>query len=268
MVRRSSNRKPRRRAGGKRVARKSKRSSKATQFAMIKETIQFKDLAPNTANQLIFNLSQFVRAGELAKNFRWYKAAKVEWQIEPFYNLYIDNGGTTPLDTMPYIYNVMDRTQNSLGYNLADMQSTGAKPQKLISKKTYTFTPNWCSPGLATLTLDRDVTPQVVRGGTSQGLKAQYSYLACPDTVNQAPDIPGFLAPASSQTLAVNGEMEVINANAATYNGMDIWIEQANDQGNPAVARCCATVTWMFKDPKYNGFVREPNPVEPKLLAN
>lgn len=257
---RASVKKPRRRMAGKRVARK-RAGKPATQYATIKETIEFKDLAPNTAYSLLFNLSQFSRASALAKNFRFYKAMKVEWALEPLYNIYYDNATG---DTVPYLYKVMDRTQDTLGITLQDIQGMGAKPIKLVSKKTFTFTPNWCSGGLTTY-VNNEASGAIARL-THQGMRAEYSYLASPNDSNLAPDVPQYLVPADTAIPAPASGMNAINTNQVTYNGMDLWIDQSISAGNPLIARCTATVTWSFKDAKFSEFVRDPAPLEPKVL--
>jgi len=261
MVRRArkSTRRPRRRAAGKRVARKSKRSS-TSQYATIKETIEFADLTPNSSNKLAFNLSQFTRASALAPNFRWYKAAKVEWSLEPLYNTFTDGVGT---DSVPFLYQVMNRTQDSLNINLHDIQGMGAKPIKLTGKKVKSYVPNWCSSGLTTYTVNPST--QAMTGMTAQGLRAQYSYLATPQDYNLAPDIPQSMVPIDPRNPVPAGSgMNTISVNQVLYNGHYVWIDQYLSGGTDAVCRCTATVTWHFKDPKYNAFVRDPVPIQPK----
>lgn len=258
--RRGGKRVAKRRVGRKSVGKKGRSSSR--QYATIQETIEFKDIAPNTATSLVFNLSQFSRAMALAKNFRWYKAVKVEWAIEPLYNIYYDN---TTGDTVPYLYSVMDRTQDTLGITLADIQGMGSKPVKLINKKVFSFVPNWCSPGLTTYQSNET---GAITGLNQQGLKAQYSYLCAPNDANRAPNIPEYMLPIDTRDpVPVNSGMNAVNTNQVTYNGMDLWIDQAISQGNPLIARCTATVTWAFKDAKYSEFVRDPVAVEPKVVA-
>ena len=242
----------------KRPAKKLRKSKSVAQYATIQETIKFEDLTSSTNLALVFNLSQFARASELARNFRWYKAAKVSWTLEPLFNSFIDTSATT--DTIPYLYKLMDRTQDNLSMTLADFQASGAKPSKLTSKKVLTYVPNWCSPGLTSY-LSTPTNP--LSGINSQGLKAEFAYLASPDDSNLAADIPQYMTPLDTRdpTIPTNTAMVAINVNQVTYNGMDIYIDQATNQGEPIVARLIATVTWLFKDPKFHGFVRESQQV-------
>jgi len=262
MVRRAvKSRKPRRRVAGKRVARKGKKGSKVTQYATITETIALPTLSPNVTVAYGFNLSQFRRASVLAPSFKWYKAAKVTYTMEPLYNTFQD-GVTGNEVSAPYLYQLMNRTQDSRPKSLVDLQACGVKPQKFTSKKVITYTPNWCSPGLTTFTKTLD---GVFTGGTNQGLKAQYSYLACPDDSNKAPDIGQGIVPLDPRALdlTVQTGMYTINANQVEYNGHLIYLDQLVPTGDDQpCCRIVATVTWLFKDPNFSAFIRDPEPVK------
>jgi len=232
-----------RRAGkrkSKRPARKGGVRSDRGQMATIRETVEFNDIIGNTGYNLNFNLSQFRRASALAPNFKWYKAVSVEWTLEPLFNTFQDGVGSS---SMPYLYETMNRTQDSTGINLQDMQAMGSKPKKLTNKHVTKYTPNWCSPGLGT-------EPFPLNNITNFGLKAQYSYLASPDTnlglnnpsiikVDQAPGAPAV-------------DPSAITANMVIYNGHTIWVDQDIDaQVDIACARVVCNVVWHFKDPHY-----------------
>jgi len=167
---------------------------------------------------------------------------------------------------MPYLYKIMDRTQDALNMTLGDIQGTGAKPIKLTSKKVFKFVPNWCSSGLTTYTIG-NLPNQGLVGSTSMGLRAQYAWLATPNNSSLAPNIGYGLVPIDTRD-PVSGQqtgMNTINCNQVCYNGMDVYIDQNINVGNPTVARLIATVTWQFKDPKFNAFVRDPPPLEPPV---
>jgi len=254
---------PRRRPARKAPARKRVgKKPTAKQYATIQETVEYADMTSGINLALAFRLNQFDRASKLATNFRWYKASKVVWSLEPLYNSYEDNGG----DTVPYLYKIMDRTQDNLSMNLLDFQASGCKPMKLTSKKTFSFTPNWCSAGLTTFT--ENPTGGIINM-TSQGLKAQYAWLAAPHSQGGGlPDtLPDYIGPLDPRTtpLPANSGMNSVSTNAVLYNGMDIIIDQAHNLGRDEVCRIVATVTWQFKDPKHNGYVREyVEPIKPK----
>lgn len=211
------------------------------QQATIKETVEFTDLNPNLGYNFNFNLSQFARASALAPNFKFYKAKSVEWTIEALYNTFQD--GTTGGEvTIPYLYMTMNRTQDSTGINLQDIQAMGAKPQKLVGKKTIKYVPNWCSPGLIAANIGQGQLAQV-------GLQKQFAYLACPDTnlgLNQQQGFAPSTAPLQFPTNSA------VLANTVVYNGHTIWCDQEVPTGVlQAVARVTCTVVWHFKDPHY-----------------
>lgn len=78
----------------------------------------------------------------------------------------------------------MNRTQDTIGISLQDLQAMGAKPQKMTSKKVIAYRPNWCSPGLIGVENDN---AQYVRQVKQYGMKPQYAWLACPNTYS--PDV-------------------------------------------------------------------------------
>jgi hypothetical protein len=253
-VRRKVARKPKRKVAPRRKARVPRGINDAGQMATIKETVAFTDLDPNLGYNFNFNLSQFRRASQLAPNFKWYKPLSVEWTIEPLYNTFQD--GTTGTEvTVPYMYMTMNRTQDQTGIALADIQAMGAKPQKLVGKKTIKYKPNWCSPGLNTYANQVFNTPTgtataIIRL-TNLGLKAQYSYVACPDTVSATnlQNVPSYIVPTSPPGFGQDGT-NAVNANQVIFNGHTIWIDQEVPTGTlQPVARVVATVTWHFKDP-------------------
>jgi len=248
-VRRARN--PRRRAA-RRPARKGRKSggiaSDRGQMATIKETVEFTDLNPNLGYNFNFNLSQFRRASALAPNFKWYKAVSVEWIVEALYNTFQD--GTTGSEvTMPYYYQTMNRTQDTTGINLQDIQAMGAKPKKLTGKVITKYTPNWCSPGLSTYA--NNVPPTAIARLTQLGLKAQYSYLACPDTDLAELNNPSYIVPVLPTGTGQDG-MNAVNTNQVIYNGHTIFVDQSVPTGVlQPVARVVCNVTWHFKDPHY-----------------
>jgi len=248
-----------RRVARRRVARKGRKVRRSRvprsvgmfndrgQLARIKETVEFTDLNPNLGYNFNFNLSQFRRASNLAPNFKFYKASLVEWTIEPLYNTFQD--GTTGGEiTIPYVYMTMNRTQDSTGIQLADIQAMGAKPKKLTTKMVIKYKPNWCSPGLGALIKNQQA--QIV-GSTNYGVKAQYSYLASPDT-NPGLNTAQFQDPAVAPSAAFPNYpvMNQNNVNQVVYNGHTVWVDQEIPTGTlQAVARVTCTVNWEFKDP-------------------
>jgi len=243
---------------GNRKGRSSGMFNDAGQTARIKETVEFTDINPGLGYDFVFNLSQFRRASALAPNFKWYKATSVEWTIEPLYNTFQD--GTTGAEvSVPYMYMTMNRTQDSLLLGLADLQGMGAKPKKLVAKTVIKYKPNWCSPGLQQLA--RFVDPQSPTGYTlaevdSAGLKAQYSYLQCPNKDSQIDNNPQFSVPIIAPSTTYPPGLSVVQAailtNQVVYNGHTLYVDQKVPTGLlQPVARITCTVHWHFKGPHF-----------------
>lgn len=223
------------------------------QMARIKETVAYVDVVPNTGYNFNFNLSQYRRAMQLAPNFKWYKPTKVEWSIEPLYNTFQDGNAGTEI-TVPYLYVTMNRTQDTSGLSLEDIQAMGAKPQKLVSKKVIKYTPNWCVPGLTTYATQAVMaspsgTANALIRQTHTGMKATYDWVASPVQLPadaQDPNVPSYIVPALPFGTGQDG-MNAVNASQVIYNGHTIWIEQLGS--TQRCARVTATVHWSFKDP-------------------
>lgn len=233
--------KPRRRPV-RRIPRSVGGTNDRGQVARIKETLEFTDIFPNTSYNFNFNLSQFARASALAPLFKWYKASYVEWRIEPTYNTFQESA--TPV-SMPYIYVTMNRTQDNTGINLQDIQAMGAKGHVLTKLKKISYKPNWCSSGLNVLHFN---SASAVDNMATLGLKAQYGYLACPDT-NAYPAGRGFNVANPTDPASLLVPVGVI-ANQAVYNGHSIIVDQEFG-ANLTIARVTCTVHWDFKDPHY-----------------
>lgn len=252
VFRRRAARKPRRKvrkAGRKaRVPRGIGTLFNTTQMASVKETLQITpNLNGNAAYAFQFTLGQFERASNIARNFKWYKAVRVEWSIEPLFNVFTDDG--TP-QSIPYLYMLMNRTQDNTGNTLQDLQECGCKPQKLTSKKVFRYVPNWCSPGLlsySTSTVGTTGGEAYVSNVYQNGLKPQYAWLKSPGTVTTPTSLPSssFVNPAENQI----GTMASITDNQVVYNGHTIFLDQALS-GDVPVARVTVTVHWEFKDPQ------------------
>lgn len=265
------------------VARRPKRKSHARprkglghlgQMARIQETVEFQDITADRVQGLNFSLFQFRRASTLAVNFRWYKAAKVVWTIDPIFNLFAEGGPGSP--GMPYIYNRMNRTQDGFNYTIANLQAMGAKPVKFNRQIKYTYKPNWCSPGLLTYQVDQSTSN--LRQIIQQGLQSQYGWLNSPgalptgtaDTDIQQQLMQGNVKPPPFPNLAgINGT----ETNSCLYNGNDIFIDQLNPQNGVTIARVTCTVHWEFKDPNFQNvtvgdLLNAPAPVTAKSVGN
>jgi len=281
---------PRRRLGRRRPARRPRRHHRygrksrspviatagSGQNARIVETVEFADNFPLLAYQNVFSLASFPRAATLAMNFQFYKAAKVTWSYEPLYNTFQE--ATPAVGTVvskPYIYTIMNRVQNlRAGATLENIQACGAKPQALISKKSITYKPNWCSPGLmAVQPGSSPIAP--INAMLQQGLKCQYGWLASAGTANfiNGPNGAGVgeATVSSNQTNQMyitpdpNATVWSQNTSVATnnvlYNGHVTYIDQASPGSSQTpICRLTATVEWHFKGANFNQKITVPTP--------
>lgn len=250
---RRANRRPARKQRRRAAARKSsvpRALGLGSQMARIVETIEFNKLAPNNVQAMLFSLNQFQRARVLATNFRWYKPTKVTWTIEPQFNVF-QSGAANP--TVPYIYQVMNRTQDSTFMTINDLLTQGAKPKKLTGVVKLSYRPNWCSPGL----IAQNVQPSQGFGGylnnvVVAGLKSEYGWLQAPNTLptgapGALPEVTPWMAiPTTTANTAVRNQ-----ASGVYFNGHQVYI----DQVVPGTAliptyKVTCQVHWAFKDPK------------------
>lgn len=231
----------RRKGKGKGVRRGRARTSK--QMANIVETIEFNRLSPNVVQACTFSLSQFQRAKVLATNFRWYKPTSVTWKIEPQFGTYqaVANG-----PTVPYLYTIMNRTQDSSFMTLSDMLTQGARPVRLVGAKSLSYRPNWCSPAL----IAQNVQQGVGFGGylnqiALAGMTSAYGWLQAPDVTG------GSLAPLMNLQGGTTVNSPVTNNPASTiFNGHQYYIDQQVTAGTTPTFKISCTVKWSFKDPK------------------
>jgi len=216
-------------------------------MARIQETIEYNSMAPNRVQALTFTIGQFDRARALAPNFRWYKATRVTWTIEPQFNVYQATAGGS---TVPYVYTIMNRTQDSSYITLSDVLTQGARPVKLTNAKMTSYRPNWCSPGL----LIQNVVATPGFGGMLNnvvvtGLKPEYGWLQSPNIDNNA----NFITPLQNSSAVVGqpANSSVANyASAVRYNGHQVYIDQQTNGVLTPTFRVTCKVTWVFKDPK------------------
>jgi hypothetical protein len=228
------------------------RSLTPHQSATIVETVQYSSLNSNSVLGAVFSLRDFPRASVVAPNFKFVKPKLVEWTFEPLYNVFQEaSSGGTYAPTIPYMYTVMNRTQDASIGGLRDFQAQGAKPRKFTTKVVIRYKPNWCSAGLLQTNI---VSPGVVNNVTSQGLKCEYGYTKCPTVL-----YPGGVPPTSfpidtnvplpadfSNPDTVQGS---ITNNSMLYNGHLVYFDTQSSGNQPNVCRVTATVHWHFKGP-------------------
>lgn len=245
-----------RRAPRRRRARKGKgnrrsrtKARKPSQMARIVETIEFNKLSPNNMLNCSFTINQFERARTLATNFRWYKPTKVVWTLEPQYNVFQGASGGAP--SVPYLYTIMNRTQDATLLTLSDFLSQGAKPHKLTAPKTISYRPNWCVPGL----IVQNVLSGPGFGGYlnnvfMNGLKASYDWLQAPNNLPSSQQNPGQVIPLQPLLTPANTAVNVIPG-ATVFNGHQFFIsQQLPPTTSTSLFKVNCQVHWSFKDPK------------------
>lgn len=235
--------------GKKRNYARGKRSSKKpVQMARIVESIEFNKLLPNATQSMTFNLNQFERARTLATNFRWFKPLRVTWTIKPQFNVFQSAAGSS---SVPYIYQIMNRTQDSSAMTQSDFLSCGAKPRKLTGENKTSYRPNWCSPGLI---VQNVVSLPGQFGGAlnnvyMNGLQAQYGWLQAPNNLPSSGQLPSGVVPLQAPNVYANSP--VVNIPAHTlFNGHQVYIDQQTSTPTVSTFEVTCQVTWLFKDPK------------------
>lgn len=206
----------------KTVAKKhspSKSLSYKQNFATSVETFDATDLLSNTVYGLNFDLSLFDRSREIAVNYQWYRAAEVEWSIEPFYNVFQDASTGNP--TVPQALIQMNRTgQNNIG-SRAQMEAMGSIPKRFTSNIIVKYKPNTVSYQYNT-----------------QSTNAQVG-----------------MAEAIGKWLAIQGTAagSPVDLNLTPYYGALVFLDQAASiGGSQTLARITCTVKWEFKEPYVN----------------
>jgi hypothetical protein len=238
------------------------------QMAKIQETVEFTDMLADQVYNFNFNLSQFQRASDLAPNFKWYKAAKVEWRIDALYNTFQESS----TGTVPYIYKVMNRTQSAQPLNIQDIQAQGAKPVKFVGAHKVSYRPNWCVLGpLQTQPVAGTGSLVAASPIYANGLKAVYDWISSPEGnagQNNTASNPLAFAPIKPTPGFAGVSQSVVNApNQTIYNGHAVFIDQLIPVAALPVARVSCTVTWLFKDPNCSYI---PNPsvdIQPKAAT-
>ena len=248
--RRRVRRAPKRRVAKRKGHRRGRAPTSSKQMARITETIEYKNLDPNQVLSCSFNLNQFQRARTLATNFRWYKATHVTWTLEPQFTTYQSGAG---FSSVPYLYQVMNRTQDADGrLTLSDMLTMGARPKKLTSVIKTSYRPNWCSPGLLT----QNVVAGAGFGGLlnnifMNGVKPEFGWLQAPNDLPAAPI--GINPPQNLMLGQTTSSANTIVRNvpsACLYNGHQYYIEQNTFASSVNNYKVTCRVQWSFKDPK------------------
>lgn len=217
--------------------------SDRSQYASIIETIDPSGLGiaitPNVLVNNAFSLSQFNRAKSLACQFQYYRAKRVTYVYTPLFNTYQE--GVSGF-SKPYMYTLMNRTQQFMLGGLLQLQHSGARPKPFTSVTKVTYVPNWCSPGL--VARGPEEAPVI-----NTGNQAQYAWLTTPfsDTGadDSAPQIEGALS-TSLPTI----DIPAITPNCVVYNGHTTYVDQPGSDA--PVYNLLIQVHWEFKGAHYS----------------
>jgi len=232
---------------GKRAGRVSVPRAIATagrgQYATITETQDGPDLNTNSMYAAWINLSRFPRASVMASQFQFYRLKSISYTYEPLYNSFIaDNTANTY--SKPYMFMCMNRIQDNQAVTYAQLISTGARPQAFTSKKVVSYKPNWCSPGLISVS----TTSSGLNGIVQQGLKTQYGWLASTGQFQAFANQELLFPPVNDSTAAPTPAQ--ISANTVVYNGHVLYIQQDSPAAATPVCKQSITCVWEFKGAK------------------
>lgn len=279
----------RRRARKHRPARRPRRGGRQSmsttkQYATTIETVDYEDISGNSGYSAQFTLNDFTRSPVIASQYRWYRAKKVEWIYQPYYNTF-QEGATDTAAVIPHLMYVMNRNQTitveSGIITKQLLEEMGAKPIKFTRDLTVAYKPNWCMPGLTALSTTSSSTGGAngtVNYGTSLGLTTCTKWLSTaglgfnpreglfnanvPSSLN-APDNSNQIFTNNPNELPVStaglNQLSQNNAGDVVYNGHIFYIEQS-DTIKPSsfpIGRITARVHWEFKEPAV-AYVNQP----------
>ena len=145
MVRRARKMRPRRKFNRRRGGRGGRTSGaiRTKQYAKCVEAIPITPIAANTDYNYQFDISLFVRASAIAKNFKFYRAKRCVWTYLPEYNTFQSQVGT---NTIPQMSFIMNRTGDNTLWTPAEYDAQGAVPKLFAKKRVIAYKPNLVQP--------------------------------------------------------------------------------------------------------------------------
>lgn len=254
---RAARRAPRRKARKARRAPRRNRVPRSlnpmNQHATLIETVPLDVCAQNVLTPRYFSLNMFPRSVDVAYNFKYYRAAWVEWTYTPLYNTFQEDAAETNVQ-VPYMYTIMNRTQDSFAPATKAtaaqfIETQGAKPKTFTKKIVLRYKPNWTSPGLVNVRAPAGLVNYVVNLGSTPS----YKWLSCPTQLGgqgsgntygqqQINLISG------SNTMP--GGVGLIDTATVVYNGHYEFFDQVGNSGTePTTGHLSCTVKWEFKNP-------------------
>jgi len=227
-------RRVRRLARLKRNPQQTSGNIRTKQYARCVEVVPFTQPTANTDVNYQFNISQFDRAKEIAKNFKFYRAKRVVWTMLPEYNVFQSGAGQVSLPTIAFI---MNRTGDNTAWTQAEYDAQGAVPRTFSKKRVIAYKPNLVQPF------------NVALGAAYQGIATTTSLGNTPvydkwiGTGRYAVDVVGI---PNAQGLFAAGDV-------TPYYGHAIyWAATSTAPSEPALATIFCEVEWEFKDPLFD----------------
>ena len=230
-------RRPRRRVRRARLKRNPQQTSgniRTKQYARCVEVVPFTQPTANTDVNYQFNISQFDRAKEIAKNFKFYRAKRVVWTMLPEYNVFQSGAGQVSLPTIAVI---MNRTGDNTAWTQAEYDAQGAVPKTFSKKRLIAYKPNLVQPfnvAINVTTLGLPTTGTVGNTPVYDKWIGTGSYLV--DNPNVGTGVG----------LSIRGDV-------TPYYGHAIyWAATSTAPNEPALATIFCEVEWEFKDPLFD----------------
>jgi len=219
--------------------RKSNQTSgniKVKQYARCVEVVPFTQPTANTDVNYQFNISQFARATEIAKNFKFYRAKRVVWSYLPEYNTFQSGVGSV---SMPQLSMIMNRTGDNSAWGLAEYDAQGAVPMTFAKKRVIAYKPNLVQPF------------NVAIGGISPDTPPQPTTIALGNT----PVYTKWIGTTAYRVNALAGPATdlIIRGDLTPYYGHSLyWAVTSTAPDEPALATVFCEVEWEFKDPLFD----------------
>lgn len=206
--------------------------------AHIVETIETFPFKPNQGYTGQFNIADFTRATTLAGQFRFYRAAKVEYIWEPQYTTY--QAGSAAVD-VPFLYYVMNRNGTEQPISVQSLQRMGAYPLKFYKNIIKTFKPNTLMGTLSGKQIIEQSAPptQIVTARANWTFSPTYDIWQSSEILSTTNGV---------QDIAIAANQ--VGLGPARYYGIDFIC----DQDMPAstdepVGKLTIRVHWEFKEP-------------------
>jgi len=140
---------------GKRMAKRSamrRRRVGTREWASASQTLELMDDQTRQVYQLSsINLSQFDRLSQIARAYQYFRITHVEMKFRPYFDTFA-NDGTPGGQVVPYLYWLINKSQNNNIASFNALQDAGAKPIRFDER---TITVRW-KPAVLQYLRDKD----------------------------------------------------------------------------------------------------------------